>query len=279
MADGLTGKRVLITGAARGIGALTAKKLHGRGAKVALMGLEPELLAEVAKECGDAPWFECDVSDREQVEAAVAGAVEKLGGLDVGVSNAGVAVQLPLIDGDPAMWEKQIDVNLNGTYYFVRSVGPHVSHPDGYILLTASLAAAVHPPMLAGYTASKAGVEAIGNSLRAELAVNGAKVGVAYFAELDTDMTTRGFGTQAAKRLPLGGNGVLPVAPVEPAINAIVRGIENRHRRIVSPFWVRYVLRFPSLVMRIVDREARKPLPKSLEIARQENAPLTTPQD
>src|SRR5688572_7141370 len=89
MAEALAGKRVLITGAARGIGALTAKKLHRRGARVALMGLEPELLAEVAKDCGDAPWFECDVSDRHQVEAAVAGAVEALGGLDVGVSNAG----------------------------------------------------------------------------------------------------------------------------------------------------------------------------------------------
>src|SRR5689334_16864619 len=92
MADGLAGKRVLITGAARGIGALTAKKLHARGAKVALMGLEPDLLAETAAACGDAPWFECDVSDLGQVEAAVAGAVAKLGGLDVGVSNAGVAV-------------------------------------------------------------------------------------------------------------------------------------------------------------------------------------------
>jgi NAD(P)-dependent dehydrogenase (short-subunit alcohol dehydrogenase family) len=278
MADALAGRRVLITGAARGIGALTAKMLHARGAKVALMGLEPDLLAEVARECGDAPWFECNVADRAQVEDAVEKAVGALGGLDVAVSNAGVAVQLPLIDGDPAMWQKQIDVNLNGTYYFVRSAGPHVSHPDGYVLLTASLAAAVHPPMLAGYTASKAGVEAIGNSLRAELAVSGGKVGVAYFAELDTDMTSRGFGTQAAKRLPLGGNGVLPVAPVEPAIKAIVRGIEKRRRRVVSPFWVRYVLRFPSLVMRVVDREARGPLPKSLEIAREENAPLTTPQ-
>jgi NAD(P)-dependent dehydrogenase (short-subunit alcohol dehydrogenase family) len=81
---------VLITGAARGIGAGTARRLHERGARVALAGLEPELLERVAGECGQAPWFECDVVDRAQVEAAVAGAVERLGGLDVVVANAGV---------------------------------------------------------------------------------------------------------------------------------------------------------------------------------------------
>ena len=57
---------MIITGAARGIGALTARKLHERGASVALLGLEPELLAQVAADCGDAPWVECDVADRER---------------------------------------------------------------------------------------------------------------------------------------------------------------------------------------------------------------------
>ncbi|TML02703.1 MAG: SDR family oxidoreductase, partial [Actinobacteria bacterium] len=82
--------RVLITGAARGIGALTAKRLHQRGARVALLGLEPELLEAVAAECGGAPWFECDVADRDQVDGAVAEAVERLGGLDVAIANAGI---------------------------------------------------------------------------------------------------------------------------------------------------------------------------------------------
>ncbi|MGA2165685.1 MAG: SDR family NAD(P)-dependent oxidoreductase [Solirubrobacteraceae bacterium] len=67
----LEGRRVLITGAARGIGAGAAKRLHARGARVALAGLEPELLAEVAAECGDAPWVECNVADRTQVDQAV----------------------------------------------------------------------------------------------------------------------------------------------------------------------------------------------------------------
>ena len=74
---------MIITGAARGIGAMTARKLHERGAKVALLGLEPDLLAQVAAECGGAPWAECNVADREAVQGAVEDCVGRLGGLDV----------------------------------------------------------------------------------------------------------------------------------------------------------------------------------------------------
>ena len=64
---------MLITGAARGIGAATARRLHERGARVALAGLEPDALGSVAADCGDAPWWECDVTRREEVEQVVAG--------------------------------------------------------------------------------------------------------------------------------------------------------------------------------------------------------------
>src|SRR5918911_3478102 len=75
------GRRVLITGAARGIGAATARRLVRDGARVALVGLEPELLERVASDCGDAPWWECDVSDRGGLEAVVESAAAELGGL------------------------------------------------------------------------------------------------------------------------------------------------------------------------------------------------------
>jgi len=278
-ATGIAGRRVVITGAARGIGALTARRLHQRGARVALLGIEPEDLEQVATDCGDAPWFHCDVADRGQVDDAVAGAVERLGGLDVMIANAGIAAQLPLVGGDPRIFEQTMTVNALGTYYFVRAAAPHVSHPGGYALLTASLAAAVHPPLMAAYSASKAAVEAIGDTLRAELAHTGAKVGVAYYAELQTEMTTRGFGTEAAKRSPLGGNGHLPVTPVSNAIDALERGIAKRSRRIVAPRWVGLALPFRELVHRVVERVGQRNLPEILEIARNEEAPLTTPQE
>lgn len=274
----LEGRRVLITGAARGLGALLARRLHERGARVALLGLEPEHLAAVAADCGDAPWFECDVTDREAVVAAVDGAVAALGGLDVAVANAGIAAQMPLIGGDAKVFDATMAVNVGGTYNLIRAAGPHISHPGGYVLLTASLAAAVHLPLMSPYCASKAAVQAIGHSLRTELAHTDARVGIAYYAELDTDMTARGFSTKAASRMPLGGRGHLPVAPVGPAIDALEQGIARRSRQIVSPWWVALALPFGGLVQRAAALQIRGKLPDTLEIARTEDAPLTTPQ-
>lgn len=274
----LEGRRVLITGAARGIGAQLARRLHDRGARVALLGLEPELLQATARDCGDAPWYECDVTDRDQVDASVRAVVEMLGGLEVAVANAGVGAQMTLVDGDAEVWDKTFAVNLMGSYNLVRAAGPHVSHPEGYFLLTASLAAALHLPLMSAYCASKAAVESLGDSLRIELRPSGARVGVAYYSELDTDMTTRGFATEAAARTALGGKRRIPVSPVEPAINALERGIRSRSRRIVSPPWVGAVLPIRMLVQRLLELQVRRGLGETLEIARREHPELTTPQ-
>lgn len=273
----IAGQRVLITGAARGIGARLARRLHERGARVALLGLEPDLLQAVASQCGGAPWYECDVARRERVDESVADAVNRLGGLDVAVANAGIGAQLTLIGGDPAVWDATLAVNLMGSYNLVRAAGPHVAHPGGYFLVTASLAAAIHLPLMSAYCASKAAVESLGDSLRIELRPSGARVGVAYYSELDTDMTSRGFATEAAARTPLG-NRRLPVSPVEPAIDALERAIRRRSRRIVSPGWVGFVLPIRMLAQRMVELQVRRGLGRTLEIARGERAPLTTPQ-
>ncbi len=272
----LAGRRVLITGAARGIGAATAKRLHARGARLALAGIEQEQLEQVAAECGDAVAIGCDVRDREQVEAAVAGAVEHLGGLDVVMANAGVAAQLPLIGGDPAVFERTIEVNLLGVYYTLRAAGPHIAHPRGYALAVSSLAAAVHPPLMGAYCAAKAGVEALGDALRIELASSGARVGVAYFGELETDMTKRGFGTKAARRLQAARGPFTRVTPLKVGIDAIERGITRRSRRVVAPGWVAGVLPIRMGAQRLIDLGARRGLDEVLAIAREENAPLTT---
>jgi NAD(P)-dependent dehydrogenase (short-subunit alcohol dehydrogenase family) len=272
----LEGRRVLITGAARGIGAGTARRLHARGAKVALAGLEPELLAQVAAECGDAPWFECDVADRAQVEQTVEGAVERLGGMDVVIANAGVAGQLALVGGDPAIFERTIAVNLLGVYYTLRAAGPHISHPRGYALPIASLAAAVHGPMLGAYNASKAAVEALGDTLRIELAHTGARGGVAYFGFIDTDMVSRGTRTRAVEQAGMRRAIVKP-APLARALDAIERGVERRSRRVTAPGWVAAVLPLRMLIQPLADRSGSD-LEQVLAVAREEQAPLTTAQ-
>jgi NAD(P)-dependent dehydrogenase (short-subunit alcohol dehydrogenase family) len=268
--------RVLITGAARGIGAALAERLHARGARVALAGLEPEQLAEVAARCA-APWRVCDVGDPGQVEQAVGELVAELGGLDVVVANAGIAKQLPIIGGDPAVMAETVRVNLLGTYHTLRIAGEHIAHPNGYAVAVASLAAAVHPPLLGAYSASKAAVEALGATLRAELAPTGARVGVAYFAELDTDMTSRGFGTRAATALT-GGGPITSTTPLKVGVDALERGIVRRARQIVAPRWVTLVLPLRGVAQRVVEWQVRDRVTEALRIAREEDVPFTTPQ-
>jgi NAD(P)-dependent dehydrogenase (short-subunit alcohol dehydrogenase family) len=135
----------------------------------------------------------------------------------------------------------------------------------------------VHVPLLGAYSASKAGVEALGNTLRAELAPTGAKAGVAYFAELDTDMTSRGFGTEASKSF-LGKGSITGVTPLKVGIDALERGIAHRFKRIVAPAWVGAILPIRMTSQVVVDRVTRGRVARSLAIAREEQVELTTPQ-
>lgn len=272
----LAGRRVLITGAARGIGAALARRLHERGAHIALAGLEPDLLEQVAAPI-DVRWWCCDVTDREQVDAAVDAAAEAMGGLDIVVANAGVAAQLPLVGGDPTILERTIDVNVLGTYYTLRAAGPHISHDQGYAVAVSSLAAAVHVPLMGAYSASKAAVEALGNTLRQEVRPSGARVGVAYFAELDTEMTSRGFATDAARRF-LGDRSLTRVTPLSVGIDALERGITRRSRVICAPWYVAPILPIRMLAQPVVDLVVRRRVGEVLDVARNEVVELTTPQ-
>jgi NAD(P)-dependent dehydrogenase (short-subunit alcohol dehydrogenase family) len=217
------------------------------------------------------------VTDRGRVNDVVEEAVAALGGLDVVMANAGVAAQMPLVGGDESVWDLTVAVNLGGVFNTLRAAAPHVSHPDGYALAVASLAAAVHLPLMAPYCASKAGVEALGDALRVELRSTGAKVGVAYFAEIDTDMTSRGFGTSAAKYLTRGG-ALSGVAPLSAAVDAVERGIARRSRKVFAPRWVGAALPARAVVQRVVELGVRRRTAKALEIARGEHPDLTTVQ-
>jgi NAD(P)-dependent dehydrogenase (short-subunit alcohol dehydrogenase family) len=272
----LAGRRVLITGAARGIGAALAERLHQRGARVALAGLEDDLLRDVAAGV-DAPWWSCDVTDRARVDEVVDAAAGALDGLDVVVANAGVAAQLPLVEGDPEIFERTIAVNVLGTYYTLRAAGPHISHDHGYALAVSSLGGAVHVPLMGAYSTAKAGVEAFGNTLRQELRPSGARAGVAYFAELDTDMTSRGFGTEAARHF-LGDRSLTRVTPLRVGIDALERGIARRARIIAAPWYVAPILPIRMLAQPVVELATRNRLGEVLEIARRERVELTTPQ-
>jgi NAD(P)-dependent dehydrogenase (short-subunit alcohol dehydrogenase family) len=245
----LQGRTILITGAARGIGAESARKLAARGANLALVGLEPEELGRVAEQCGpNAAAFEADITDVDALGEAVEAAVERFGGIDVVVANAGVAPTGMVRSMDPAAFERTIEVNLLGVWRTVRACLPHVIERRGYVLTIASLAAVSHGPGMAPYSAAKAGVEAFADSLRAEVRHLGVGVGVAYFAFIDTDMV-RGadahpvFGGLRAK-LPGPLSKTYPLSEVG---DAVVDGIARRRRWVTVPSWIRaaIVLRGP----------------------------------
>src|SRR5205807_4241274 len=147
----------------------------------ALVGLEPEAMAAVAGRCGKGTFVaECDVSDRESVSRAVDAAAEALGGLDVVVANAGIATAGPLRLQDSRLWERVIEINLLGVMYTDKAALPHLERSRGYLLNIASSAAAFRAPGLSGYCAAKAGVEALSDCLRMEIAPHGVEIGVAY---------------------------------------------------------------------------------------------------
>jgi NAD(P)-dependent dehydrogenase (short-subunit alcohol dehydrogenase family) len=240
----LTGKTVFITGAARGIGAESARRLAARGANVALAGLEPGELERVAGQCGsNAAWFECDVTDWGALERAVEGAVERFGGIDVVVANAGIATVGMVRSIDPSAFERTLEINLLGVWRTVRACLPHVIERRGYVLAIASLAAAVHGPGMAAYAASKAGVEAFADSMRTELRHLGVGVGVGYFSFIDTDMVRGGDAHPTLGRmrqeLPGPFSRTYPLSAVG---EAVANGIAQRRRWVVVPGWVRGLL-------------------------------------
>ncbi|MBM4480377.1 SDR family NAD(P)-dependent oxidoreductase [Rhodococcus hoagii] len=176
----LEGRRVLVTGAARGIGASLARRLYARGARVALLGLERELLEQVATMCGGAPWRVCDVRDGEAVQRAVDALADDLGGRRGGQCRCGGATSPAR--RRPRRHDAHRRGDLLGTYHTVRAAGPLVAHPGGYVLLVASAAAGVQLPLMGAYAAK----QGRGGGARQHVAPRDEaprlRVGVAYLA-------------------------------------------------------------------------------------------------
>lgn len=256
-----SGKRVLVTGAARGVGAETARILAERGARVALLDVDAERVAATAAALGpQAAAYGVDVRDGEQVRDAVQTAVDRLGGLDVTVANAGIIEIESLRDMTTEAFRRTMDVNLLGAAYTVRETLPAIVATGGYILVVSSFAAFLNLPYMAAYDASKAGVEAFANAIRAELQVErtDVDVGVAYFSMVETGLmrdAEHGLRRLAVHRI--SRNPMARRIPPERAARAVVRGIERRSRRLVVPWYYRPVRIAPNLAQGITDRYLR----------------------
>jgi NAD(P)-dependent dehydrogenase (short-subunit alcohol dehydrogenase family) len=234
----VNGKVVLITGAARGIGAQTARVLAGRGARLALVGLEPDNLASVTEELGpEHAWWELDVTDQAATDRVVAEVVDEFGGIDVLMTNAGIASYGTVRQIDPAAFQRVIDINLTGMFRSAHAALPHVIDRRGYVLVVASLAAFSPLAGMAAYDASKSGAEAFALSMRQELLHLGVDVGVCHPSWIDTDLVRDAesdlpsFKATRA-RLPWPAN---TTTTVEDCARMIADGIAKRSRRVYVP--------------------------------------------
>jgi NAD(P)-dependent dehydrogenase (short-subunit alcohol dehydrogenase family) len=256
----------VITGAARGIGLESARRL-ARTHRVALLDLDAPGVERAARAIPDAFGAACDIADGASVRDAVARVVVECGGIDVCISNAGMATAGTLRQLDPDVVAAQFNVNLVGNWRFIHAALPHVVARRGYVLGVASAAALTAPPGLGAYAASKAGLEKLLDVLRVETADLGVAVGVAYFSWIDTDMVRgaeRHHPSFARLRAGLSGPASRTL-PVGDAADAIVRGVQQRARRIGAPGFVGALYRLRGLVPELLDREARK---NALEIDR-----------
>ncbi|WP_327696928.1 SDR family oxidoreductase [Streptomyces sp. NBC_00459] len=238
---GLDGQVAVVTGAARGVGELLARKLSARGARVALVGLEADELKQVSERLHtDSAYWYADVTDHEAMSRVAAEVKERFGKVDIVVANAGVASGGPFADSDPESWRRVIEVNLIGSAVTGRAFLPVLTESRGYLLQIASLAAITPAPMMSAYCASKSGVEAYAHCLRAEVGYKGVRVGVAYLSWTDTDMV-RGADQddvmrELRQRLPWPASKTYPLGP---AVDRLVAGIERRSSHVYGQWWLR----------------------------------------
>lgn len=267
----VAGRTVLITGAARGIGAGAAQRLYDQGANVALVGLEPELLERLAARLGPrAAWFEADVTDYDALVAAVDGTIARFGAVDVAIANAGIQFMGRMATMPREHFERTLEVNLMGVWRTNRAVLDEIVRNRGYLLNIASLAAASHAPLMGAYTASKAGVEAMTDALRVELAPSGARVGCAYFGFIDTDLVKASFSHPSTQALTAVMPGfVSRPAPLSEAVDAIERGVTRRSARVWAPRYVGGALALRGLLQPVSEWrvKASRRLPDALALA------------
>jgi NAD(P)-dependent dehydrogenase (short-subunit alcohol dehydrogenase family) len=238
MRRNLSGRKLIITGAARGIGEKVARLAAARGARVALVGLEPDRLRALADDLGPAAlWREADVRDGAALRSAIDECAQAMGGIDIVVANAGIAAYGTVRQADEASFERVLDINLNGVFRTLKYATPHLERSRGHAMVVASAISFTPIAGLASYAASKAGVEMLALAYRQEVAHLGITVGIVHPSWIDTDMV-RGAEAdlpsfQALRgRLPYPGN---VTTSVDRAAAAIVRGLARRHSRVYVP--------------------------------------------
>lgn len=224
----LQGRHVLVTGAGRGIGVSIARKLAASGARVTLMGRTAATLESVANElrlanvrthCAVA-----DVSRRDAVDAAFAGARAALGGIDLLINNAGQAGSAPITKRDDQLWNDLLAINLSGTYFCIQAALPDmIKNNFGRIVNIASTAGLTGYAYVAAYCAAKHGVVGLTRAVAREVASRNITVNAVCPGYTDTDIVQ-----DAAKKIA-----AVTGRSIEEAVQVMAK--TNPQGRLIQP--------------------------------------------
>ena len=201
-----------------------------------------DLNGKVALITGGALGIAGDVTDPGSMRAAVAETVERFGGVDIAMANAGIAppttTTIRMVSGEE--WERVIDINLLGVWHTVRAALPQVAERRGHIVVVSSAYAIANGMLSSAYAVAKSGVEAFGRSLRTELVQDA-------FSRQDTGRLQEAMPSFLLKR----------ITPQE-AGAAVVKGIEERAPRTFAPKYWRYISALRGLINPLFDRRAER---------------------
>jgi NAD(P)-dependent dehydrogenase (short-subunit alcohol dehydrogenase family) len=188
----------IVSGGGTGIGAATARRFAGEGAKVVVTGRRAEPLDAVALEIGGRA-VAGDTSDEEHVRAAVAAARDAFGGLDVVVANAGLGFGGPAADVDDERWRRTLDVNLTGAFRLARAAIPSlIERGGGSIVLVSSVSGLVSGTDGAAYVTSKAALLGLARSIAVDYGPRGIRANALCPGWVETPMGDRAMGTLMA---------------------------------------------------------------------------------
>ena len=211
----LDGKKAIVTGASRGIGKDIAIEYARQGADVALIARSEDLLNEVAAEVVDlgrnAVVKVADVTDEAAITAAVLGAIDGLGGVDVVVNNAGGnSFSSPIVGMRFSGWQKTQRLNVDSTVHVLQAVGPVLmGQKSGSVINVASVAGLAGAPMMSHYGAAKAAIVSLTRSVAVEWAWAGVRVNTLLPGWIQTELT------QFLRDAPDGGAGALARVPMQ----------------------------------------------------------------
>jgi NAD(P)-dependent dehydrogenase (short-subunit alcohol dehydrogenase family) len=235
----LRGKVVLITGGTGGIGSATARELIGRGAKVAIVDVDPQTPQIAARMSShSAMGMIADVCSRGALDVAVADVVNRFGKVDVAIANAGILSRAATLRTTPtASIESLLAVNVSGVVNTIQAAMDEVVAHRGQFVLISSVFAFLNGMGTIPYAMSKAAVEQLGRGLRVELAARGVSTTIAYFSLIETKMIKRGVDNDPVvdKLLATLPRAFLKRLQPDTAATAIANGLAHRSPRIMEP--------------------------------------------